>query len=379
MSIPGSTEGYAGSVGHGPRTRRYVRRGFRRCPDALEFADMDLLSSRIVQLTIAVAIILVLLRILIALRSDPGRKTDRRIRVIGVGGGGGNSVDALIAAGTRGVDYINVNTDAQALHLSHAPTKIQIGTNATDGLGTGGNPAIGRAAAEEAAADIGTALAGSDPVVVTAGLGGGTGSGAAPVVAAIAREQGALTIAIVTKPFGFEGTHRAGVAEAAGAELHDKVDAMMTIPNDRVHDMVPSGATVPQAFQAVDEVVRRSVQEILDIITIPGRINLDFADVRAVLSEGGSAVMSVGRAAGENRAVEAARQAMGGPLIEGRMDGATSILLNVTGSSTMSLAELTAAADEVRASAHPDANIIFGATVDKALKTEVQVTLIATG
>jgi cell division protein FtsZ len=199
------------------------------------------------------------------------------------------------------------------------------------------------------------------------------------VVASIAREQGALTIAIVTKPFGFEGTRRAAVAESAGAELHDKVDAIMTIPNDRVHDMVPAGATVPEAFQAVDEVVRRSVQEILDIITIPGRINLDFADVRAVLSDGGAAVMGVGRATGENRAIEAARQAMGGPLIEGRMDGATSILLNVTGSSTMSMAELTAAADEVRAAAHPDANIIFGATVDKALKGEVQVTLIATG
>jgi cell division protein FtsZ len=340
---------------------------------------MDLLSNRVVQLAFAMAVILVLLRILIALRADPGRKTDRKIRVIGVGGGGGNSVDALIAAGTRGVDYINVNTDAQALHVSHAPTKLQIGTNATDGLGTGGNPAVGRAAAEEAAADISSALAGSDLVVVTAGLGGGTGSGAAPVVANIAREQGALTIAIVTKPFGFEGTRRSAVAESAAAELHDKVDAIMTIPNDRVRDLVPAGTSVPDAFQAVDEVVRKSVQEILDIITIPGRINLDFADVRAVLSEGGSAVMSVGRASGDNRAVVAARDAMGGPLIEGRMDGATSILLNVTGSSNMSLAELTAAADEVRASAHPDANIIFGATVDKALKGEVQVTLIATG
>jgi cell division protein FtsZ len=340
---------------------------------------MDLLSNRVVQLAFACAVMLVLLRILIALRADPGRKTARTIRVIGVGGGGGNSVDALIAAGTRGVDYINVNTDAQALYVSLAPTKIQIGTNATDGLGTGGNPAIGRAAAEEAAADITSALAGSDLVVVTAGLGGGTGSGAAPVVANIAREQGALTIAIVTKPFGFEGTRRSAVADAAGAELHDKVDAIMTIPNDRVHDLVPAGASVPEAFLAVDEVVRKSVQEILDIITIPGRINLDFADVRAVLSEGGSAVMGVGRASGENRAVEAAREAMGGPLIEGRMEGATSILLNVTGSSNMSMAELTAAADEVRASAHPDANIIFGATVDKALKTEVQVTLIATG
>jgi cell division protein FtsZ len=340
---------------------------------------MDLLSNRVVQLTIAAAIILVLVRILISIRSERGHKTDRSIRVIGVGGGGGNSVDSLITAGTRGVDYINVNTDAQALRVSQAPTKIQIGTNATDGLGTGGNPTVGRVAAEEAAADIASALAGSDLVVVTAGLGGGTGSGAAPVVANIAREQGALTIAIVTKPFGFEGTRRAAVAESAANELRGKVDAIMTIPNDRVRDMVPAGASVPEAFQAVDEVVRRSVQEILDIITIPGRINLDFADVRAVLSDGGSAVMSVGRASGENRAVEAARQAMGGPLIEGRMDGATSILLNVTGSSNMSLAELTAAADEVRASAHPDANIIFGATVDRALKGEVQVTLIATG
>ena len=360
--------------------RAAVRSAARRwCAGAIQSGAMDLLSNRAVQLTIAVAISLLLLRILISIRTQPGRKTDRLIRVIGVGGGGGNSVDALILAGTRGVDYINVNTDAQALRESEARTKIQIGTNATDGLGTGGNPAIGRAAAEEAAADIAGALAGSDLVVVTAGLGGGTGSGAASVVASIAREQGALTIAIVTKPFGFEGTHRSAIAEQAAKELKGKVDAIMTIPNDRVQDMVPAGASVPEAFLAVDEVVRRSVQEILDIITIPGRINLDFADVRAVLVDGGSTVMSVGRASGENRAVEAARQAMGGPLIEGRMDGATSILLNVTGSSNMSLAELTAAADEVRASAHPDANIIFGATVDRHLKSEVQVTLIATG
>ena len=340
---------------------------------------MELLQNRVVQLTIATAIALLLVRILIAVRGERVRKTDRTIKVIGVGGGGGNSVDALIHAGTRGVDFINVNTDAQALHESQARTRIQIGANATDGLGAGGNPAIGRAAAEEAAADIAAALAGSDLVVVTAGLGGGTGSGAAPVVASIAREQGALTIAIVTKPFGFEGTKRAAVAEAAGADLKSKVDAIMTIPNDRVRDLVPEGASVPEAFLAVDEVVRSSVQEVLDIITIPGRINLDFADVRAVLSDGGAAVMSVGRAGGDNRAVEAARKAMSGPLIEGRMDGATQVLLNVTGSSTMSLAELTAAADEVRAAANPDANIIFGATVDKSLKGDVQVTLIATG
>jgi cell division protein FtsZ len=340
---------------------------------------MEFLQNRVVQLTIAAAIILLLVRILIALRSERVRKTDRTIRVIGVGGGGGNSVDALIRAGTRGVDFVNVNTDAQALQASQARTRIHIGANATDGLGAGGNPAIGRGAAEEAAADIAAALAGSDLVVVTAGLGGGTGSGAAPVVASIAREQGALTIAIVTKPFGFEGSKRAAVAEAAAAELKSKVDAIMTIPNERIRDIVPEGASVPQAFLAVDEVVRGSVQEVLDIITIPGRINLDFADVRAVLADGGSAVMSVGRASGENRAVEAARKAMSGPLIEGRMDGATQVLLNVTGSTNMSLAELTVAADEVRAAAHPDANIIFGAAVDKSLKGDVQVTLIATG
>ncbi|MDQ2965720.1 MAG: cell division protein FtsZ [Chloroflexota bacterium] len=336
-----------------------------------------LLGNRLVQLAVLAALLAVAVRL--GLHIWGLRAVERRIRVVGVGGGGSNAVDALIGAGIKGTDYIAINTDAQALRRSRAPKKIQIGKAMTDGLGAGGDPLVGEAAAHEAAVEIGRAVAGSDLVVVTAGLGGGTGSGAAPVVAAIAREHGVLTVAVTTKPFSFEGPRRHAVAEAAAAELRTKVDALLTVPNDRVRDIVPADASVEEAFRTVDEVLRRSVQEILDIIGTAGRINLDFADVRSVIKGGGSAVMGVGRASGPNRAVEAARQSMAGSMQEGRMNGATSILLNVTGSHSLTLAELTAAAEEVRAHAHPEANLVFGTMIDRKLGKDIQVTLIATG
>ncbi|MGZ8528517.1 MAG: cell division protein FtsZ [Candidatus Limnocylindrales bacterium] len=336
-----------------------------------------LLGNRLVQLVLLAVLLAVAVRL--ALYIWGLRAVERHIRVIGVGGGGSNAVDALIGARIRGADYVAINTDAAALRRSRAPKKIQIGKAMTDGLGAGGDPLVGEAAAREAAVEIGRAIAGYDLVVVTAGLGGGTGSGAAPVVAAIAREHGVLTVAVATKPFSFEGPRRHAVADEAAADLRNRVDALLTVPNDRVRDIVPAEASVEEAFRAVDEVLRRSVQEILDIIGITGRINLDFADVRSVIKGGGSAVMGVGRAEGPNRAVEAARQAMAGSMQEGRMNGATSILLNVTGSRSLTLAELTAAAEEVRAHAHPDANLVFGTMIDRKLGKSIQVTLIATG
>lgn len=336
-----------------------------------------LLGNRLVQLVLLAVLLAIAVRL--ALYIWGLRAIERRIKVIGVGGGGSNAVDALIGARMRGTDYVAINTDAAALRRSRAPKKIQIGRAMTDGLGAGGDPLVGEAAAHESAVEIGRAIIGSDLVVVTAGLGGGTGSGAAPVVASIAREHGVLTVAVATKPFSFEGPRRHAVADAAAAELRNRVDALLTVPNDRVRELVPADASIEDAFRAVDEVLRRSVQEILDIIGTTGRINLDFADVRSVIKGGGSAVMGVGRAEGPNRAVEAARQAMAGSMQEGRMNGATSILLNVTGSRSLTLAELTAAAEEVRAHAHPEANLVFGTLIDRKLGKFIQVTLIATG
>ncbi|HEV8489054.1 MAG TPA: cell division protein FtsZ [Candidatus Limnocylindrales bacterium] len=336
-----------------------------------------ILENRLVQLALLAALIAVAARL--AYQIWGLRSVQRRIRVIGVGGGGANAVDALIGARIRGTDYVAINTDAQALRRSKARRKIQIGKGMTDGLGAGGDPLVGEAAAHEAAVEIGRAVAGSDLIVITAGLGGGTGSGAAPVIASIARENGVMTVAVATKPFSFEGPRRHAVADEAAAELRNKVDALLTVPNDRVRDIVPADASVEDAFRTVDEVLRRSVQEILDIMGTAGRINLDFADVRAVIKGGGAAVMGVGRASGPNRAVEAARQAMAGSMQEGRMNGATSILLNVTGSHGLTLAELTAAAEEVRAHAHPEANLVFGTMIDRRLGKDLQVTLIATG
>jgi cell division protein FtsZ len=331
---------------------------------------------------VAVVLLLLLGAVLVSVlpvRGSTPRRLARDIRVIGVGGGGGNAVNDMIRAKTAGVGFIACNTDAQALRQTAAPQKLQIGEEITRGLGAGGDPSIGQRAAEEDSDRIAKALAGSDMVFVTAGLGGGTGSGAAPVIASIARDQGALTIGVVTKPFAFEGERRRVIAEQAAAELRATVDTLITIPNDRVRDTVPPKATLVEAFKAVDEVLRRGVHGIIDIIATPGYVNLDFADVRAVMKDGGAAVLGVGRASGENRAVEAARQAISTSLLEDRMDGATGVLLNVAGSSSLGLDEVTDAAEAVRASAHPDANVIFGASIDRRLNDEVRVTVIATG
>jgi len=312
-----------------------------------------------------------------ALRSDS--ENFALIRVIGVGGGGSNAVNRMIRAEMMGVEFIALNTDAQALLQSDAPHKIRIGDKITRGLGAGGDPSIGERAAEEDTDKIGQALEGSDMVFITAGLGGGTGSGAAPVVAEIAKEVGALTIGVVTKPFAFEGAKRRLTAEKAAEALKNKVDTLITIPNDRLRDVVQKNTSILDAFRVVDDVLRQGVQGISDIITVPGLINLDFADVRAIMKDAGSALMGIGRASGENRALDAARQAIASPLLELNISGAQGILFNVTGSSNLSLFEVTEAAEEIRAAADPEANIIFGTSFNERLGDEVTITVIATG
>jgi cell division protein FtsZ len=312
-----------------------------------------------------------------ALRSDS--ENFALIRVIGVGGGGSNAVNRMIRAEMMGVEFIALNTDAQALLQSDAPHKIRIGDKITRGLGAGGDPSIGERAAEEDTEKIAQALEGSDMVFITSGLGGGTGSGASPVVAEIAKEAGALTIGVVTKPFSFEGAKRKLTAEKAAEALKAKVDTLITIPNDRLRDVVQKNTSILDAFRVVDDVLRQGVQGISDIITIPGLINLDFADVRAIMKDAGSALMGIGRASGENRAIEAARQAIASPLLEVNISGAQGILFNVSGSSTLSLFEVTEAAEEIRAAADSEANIIFGTSFNERLGDEVQITVIATG
>jgi cell division protein FtsZ len=312
-----------------------------------------------------------------ALRSDS--ENFALIRVIGVGGGGSNAVNRMIRAEMKGVEFIALNTDAQALLQSDAPHKIRIGDKITRGLGAGGDPSIGERAAEEDTDKIAQALEGSDMVFITSGLGGGTGSGASPVVAEIAKEAGALTIGVVTKPFAFEGAKRKLTAEKAAEALKSKVDTLITIPNDRLRDVVQKNTSILDAFRVVDDVLRQGVQGISDIITVPGLINLDFADVRAIMKDAGSALMGIGRASGENRAVDAARQAIASPLLEVNISGAQGILFNVTGSSSLSLFEVTEAAEEIRAAADPEANIIFGTSFNERLGDEVQITVIATG
>lgn len=307
------------------------------------------------------------------------RKVTRLIRVVGVGGGGVNAVDAMIRARMRGADYVAINTDRRSLGRSAAGNKIAIGGTITNGQGTGGDVSSGESAARQAADDIGRSLAGSELVLILAGLGGGTGSGAAPVVAEIARQHGALTMAVVTSPFGFEGARRRDVARRAAAALVGKVDAVATVPNDRVREIMPADVTAEDAFRAIDEVMHRNVSEILDLITIPGRINLDFADVRAVLQGGGAAAVGFGRATGENRATEAARKAIAATLLGRRMEGATSVLVNVSGSRSLKLAELDAVAETLLSATGKDANLIFGMSLQPNLRDEVQVTLIATG
>jgi len=301
------------------------------------------------------------------------------IKVIGIGGGGQNAVNRMIDEGIQGVEFISVNTDSQALMLSAAPVRLRIGDKLTKGLGSGGNPEIGQRAAEESREEIAEIVKGSDMVFVTAGMGGGTGSGAAPVIAGIAREQGALTIGVVTRPFSFEGSHRRRTAESSLQELGQKVDTLIVIPNDRLLQVVDKKIGINQAFRAADDVLRQGIQGISELITIPGLINLDFADVRSVMLDGGAALMSVGRGAGENRAKDAANQAIHSALLDVSIDGARAILFNIKGGEDLSLYEVNEAAEIVRGNAHPEANIIFGAVIDPSMKEEVQLTVIATG
>lgn len=308
-----------------------------------------------------------------------GRRSGRPVRVVGVGGGGANAVEAMIRARMKGIEYVVVNTDSRDLRRSSAGTKVAIGKSLTNGSGAGGDPAIGEAAAREGADEIAQAMAGSELVVIMAGLGRGTGSGAAPVVAEVARQQGALTIAVVTRPFAFEGYRRGHVAEAAAMALTKKVDAVATVPNDHVREIMPGDVTVDDAFRTIDEALRRSVGEILDLVSVQGRISLDFADVRAVLRGGGAAALGFGRATGENRATEAARKAIAGTPLQAGVKGPVSLLVNVTGSQKLRLSELDAVAATVLASAGQDANLVFGMSTDRRLRDEVQVTLIATG
>lgn len=301
------------------------------------------------------------------------------IRVIGVGGGGSNAVNRMIRAELMGVEFIAVNTDAQALLQSDAPNKIRIGDKITRGLGAGGDPSIGQRAAEEDSEKIADTLRDSDMVFITAGMGGGTGSGAAPVIAEIARDMGALTIGVVTKPFAWEGARRRLNAEKSAELLRDKVDTLITIPNDRLKEVVSEETSIVDAFRVVDDVLRQGVQGISDLITVPGLINLDFADVRAVMRSAGSALMGIGRASGPDRAAEAAREAISSPLLEVSISGAQGILFNVTGGPSLGLFEIDEAAEIIKEMADPEANIIFGTVIDERMGEDLQITVIATG
>ncbi len=302
------------------------------------------------------------------------------IKVVGVGGGGGNAVNRMVEAGVKGVEFVAINTDRQALLMSDADRTVHIGEELTRGLGAGANPEIGCLAAEESRADIREALADADMVFITAGEGGGTGTGAAPVVAEIAMEEiGALTVGVVTKPFGFEGRKRMSQAEEGIALLAQKVDTLIVIPNDRLLQVIEKRTSMLDAFRIADDILRQGTQGITDLITIPGLINLDFADVRAIMKGAGSSMMGIGIASGENRAADAASQAISSKLLESSIVGADRILFSITGSSDMSLAEITEASEIINAAADPDANIIFGAVVDDSLDDQFKVTVIATG
>lgn len=301
------------------------------------------------------------------------------IKVIGVGGGGNNAVNRMIQAGLRGVEFIAVNTDAQALQLVQSNVKIQIGTKLTKGLGSGGIPEIGQKAAEESREDIFQALKGADMVFVTAGMGGGTGTGGAPVVAEVAREVGALTVGVVTKPFTFEGRKRMTQAEAGIQNLKGKVDTLITIPNDRLLQVIDKHTSILEAFRIADDVLRQGVQGISDLIAVPGLINLDFADVKTIMKDTGSALMGIGVASGEGRAAEAAKMAISSPLLETSIEGARGVLLNITGGTSLALFEVNEAAEIISQAADPEANIIFGAVIDETMEDMVRVTVIATG
>jgi len=302
-----------------------------------------------------------------------------QIRVVGVGGGGSNAVNRMIAEGLAGVDFIAVNTDAQALMLSDAPSRVRIGDKLTRGLGVGGDPEMGHKAAEESADDLYEVLQGSDMVFITAGMGGGTGTGASPVIARVAKEMDALTIGVVTRPFSWEGAVRGEAARAGIEQLKEAVDTLIVIPNDRLLEITDKRVSLQSAFSLADDVLRQGIQGISELITVPGLINLDFADVRTIMSEGGAALMAVGRAGGDNRAVEAAQQAISSRLLDITIDGARGILFNVTGGPDLSLFEVNEAASIIKQTAHPNVNLIFGAVIDEKMGDEIRITVIATG
>lgn len=302
-----------------------------------------------------------------------------KIKVIGVGGGGGNAVNRMAEAGLRGVEFIAINTDAQALERTKVDVRLQIGDNLTKGLGAGANPEIGLQAATESRDEILAVLDGSDMVFITAGMGGGTGTGATPYLAQLAREIGALTVAVVTKPFVFEGKVRAAQAEQGLANLRDQVDTLITIPNERLLQVVARNTPVLEAFRIADDVLRQAVQGISDLITVTGLINVDFADVKTIMTRAGSALMGIGVAAGENRAIEAAKAAISSPLLETSIQGATGVLLNITGGKDLGLFEVQDVAAVITEAAEPEANVIFGAVIDENMSEEVRVTVIATG
>jgi len=302
-----------------------------------------------------------------------------RIKVVGVGGGGCNAVDRMIDEGLQGVDFVAVNTDAQALMLSQAQSRVRVGEKLTRGLGSGGDPEVGRKATEESAEELYAVLKGADMVFITAGMGGGTGTGGAAIVAQIAKEVGALTIGVVTRPFTFEGSRRIQSAESGITKLKEQADTLIVIPNDRLLQIVDKRANLQQAFRMADDVLRQGVQGISELITVPGLINLDFADVRTIMSEGGAALMAVGSATGEEAARMAAEQAISSQLLDITIDGARGILFNVTGGSDLTLFDVNQAAAIIKETAHPDVNLIFGAVIDPNMGEDVRVTVIATG
>ncbi|HEY9609391.1 cell division protein FtsZ [Allocoleopsis sp.] len=302
-----------------------------------------------------------------------------KIKVIGVGGGGGNAVNRMIASEVTGVEFWSINTDSQALAQNGAPKRLQMGQKLTRGLGAGGNPAIGQKAAEESREEIAHAIENADLVFITAGMGGGTGTGAAPIVAEVAKEMGALTVGVVTRPFTFEGRRRTSQAEEGIAALQSRVDTLIVIPNNKLLSVISEQTPVQEAFRVADDILRQGVQGISDIITIPGLVNVDFADVRAVMADAGSALMGIGVGSGKSRAREAASQAISSPLLESSIDGARGVVLNITGGSDLTLHEVNTAAETVYEVVDPNANIIFGAVIDEKLQGEIRITVIATG
>ncbi|MCZ2122995.1 MAG: cell division protein FtsZ [Anaerolineales bacterium] len=312
-------------------------------------------------------------------RKSQSSEAFARIKVVGVGGAGQNAVNRMMEEGIQGVEFISANTDAQALTLSRAPVRVRLGDKLTRGLGAGGDPEIGRKAAEESADELYNVLKGADMVFVTAGMGGGTGTGAAPVISQVAKECGALTIGVVTRPFTFEGGKRSQSAEAGVAKMKEHAHTLISIPNDRLLQLADKKSSLQDAFRMADEVLHQGIQGISELITIPGLINLDFADVKTIMSEGGAALMAVGRGSGDDRAKTAAEQAISSQLLDITIDGARGVLFNVTGGSSMTLFEVNQAAAIIRETAHPDVNMIFGAVIDPEMGDEIRCTVIATG